>query len=318
MKLFNRIEKRGLSINKVYEPYDSLKLFNVADGYDVYVSKLVQYMNLSGEISSSQVVFTRNIFIGDYTSPFYKPSIEVQKDYLFSLDNFRLFSYPNKVSVILGKWLDTPQNTNFIDITNKKINGYNAFFDINQTLAYQNYTYDPNWFIYIEKLLLISAFKPKYEFVLYPFTGNRLLPQIYMQFEYENKDQITYVVPIECKDGTYMADWDLPINRPKLMFSQDKVTWKVWDFSNNQWKNVSPDNNSYFTLDEFLSKAMTYTNYLNIPDNAFGDGDWYVMMNNYIPGFCLRMSYVEDFVGSARVVRINNGAFEDKLTIWSI
>jgi hypothetical protein len=112
-------------------------------------------------------------------------------------------------------------------------------------------------------------------------------------------------MPPECKDDVYMSEWDYLLNRPKFMFSVNGIDWKIWDFENSTWKDVNPSNGQYFTFDEFFSNAMTYQDYLNIPDDAFNSSeDWYVMCNNYLLGFVIRQKYYEDVLGVTKFIHI--------------
>jgi len=319
MELYSRTKKVILTPTKAISNTNyKMPLMNITPIHTIYLSNLSQFIVIDGNVKYNLLLF-RNIHLNDTSMSLFKPDMNIyNRDYFFSLDTFRVVSYP-RLSVLFGNWLNGYSFQ--VDVTNSTINGYKKVLNIEYVAGFSNHSYNSNTFTYFEDQLFTYKFYPKYERILYPLTGNKHQPHIYSEFELKNKETTTYIIPPECKDGTYITEWDFVINRPKFMFSTDNQNWYTWDFTNQQWTQQTPDNNSYFTFNEFLTKGQTYTQYLEIPDSAFESNEmWYVMTNNYILGFVIRPEYFDEILGSDKfmVVYYDVGSRDNVFATYTI
>ena len=227
-------------------------------------------------------------------------------------------SYPSKPDIVLGKTFGTSYVA-YADIVNGNINGQPTPFNFNYPLQIIDTNSNrSDWIVYFKDCMLIHNFIPKYESIAYILAGNESSPLYYEEFELNGKSTYPYYFPADL-DSEYLPGNMLDLNRPKFMFSTDKQTWKIWDSANQQWTEVTPDNGSYFTFDEFLTKGMTYTQYTQIPDSAFTDSDiWYVMVNNYPLSFSLKSSYVDNYIGVSNIVKVEFDVYEYKLIVVNL
>jgi len=325
MRLFNREKIYEYSPDnlstQIKEDYDAINTMETRTSDippDISLSPISQFLNFYP--SYRKYAITRNMAFGNVGV--FKPHLIPYTKLYETQSDVRLISYINRPSVILGKYVGKEKFVNIIDFQNKKINGsYQPVLIYDSLLVFEDYTYNRANFIYFDDTILISKFKPNYEKILYPMSDNVQFHAIWYAFEVENKEEydIAIVYDIVNDSAGYLSEPKLTIKRPKLLFSPNLIDWKKYDFDDNSWVDVSPDNGEYFTPDELRQKGMTISDYLKIPQTAFENyEDLYVMMNNYIPAFKLLNSYLNDKLGTTSFIANQSSSLGSNILILNI